>query len=218
MPGEKPAKAQIINLDNPTESIECLFNPNEYTFSKQNTWNTKENIGKNVPQLEFGGGSSMTLKMELFFDTYTTGGDVSEITDRIWKLMYIDENATGMTSSKGRPPLVEFQWGSTWSFQAVITSITQKFTLFRHDGTPVRATLNVDFLQAKEDGKYPGQNPTTISYGGYRVRSVKEGDTLDQIAFEEYGDSTMWRYIADTNSLSNPLKLKLGQTLTIAPL
>jgi len=217
MSGEIPAKAKIRNLDDYTE-IECLFNPNEYTFSKQNTWKSDDAETKNVPQLSFKGGGSMTLKMELFFDTYTTGGDVSDITNRIWKLMYIDEKAKGMNSAAGRPPLVEFQWGEKWSFQAVITSITQKYTLFRQDGTPVRATLNVDFLQAKEEGKYPGQNPTTISYGGYKVRSIKEGDTIDQIAFEEYGDSAMWRYIADTNGLSNPSKLKMGQTLTIAPL
>jgi hypothetical protein len=219
MPSSKPEKAQIINLEDRTERpIECLFNPNEYTFSKQNTWNKQEIRGKNVPQLEFGGGNSMTLKMQLFFDTYTTGEDVRKTTNRIWKLMNINDKLTDMTSAKGRPPMVEFRWGSTWSFRSVITNITQRFTLFRYDGTPVRATLDVDFLQAKEQGKYPGQNPTTAGQGGYKRRIVQDGDTIDWIAFEEYGDSAMWRYIADTNNLDNPSKLKPGQALAIAPL
>ena len=219
MPSSKPERAQIINLDDRTERpIECLFNPNEYTFGKQNTWNKQEIRGKNVPQLEFGGGSSMTLKMQLFFDTYTTGDDVRKTTNRIWKLMNINDKLTDMTSTKGRPPMVEFQWGSTWSFKSVITNITQRFTLFRYDGTPVRATLDVDFLQAKEKGKYPGQNPTTVGQPGYKRRMVQEGATIDWIAFEEYGDSAMWRFIADTNSLDNPSRLKPGQVLAIAPL
>ena len=113
--------------------------------------------------------------------------------------------------------MVEFRWGKMWSFQAVITSITQKFTLFRNDGTPVRATLDVGFTQAKEDGKYPGQNPTTIGKPGYKQRLIKEGDTIDWIAFEEYGDSSMWRFIADTNEMDNPHKLMPGRMIAIAP-
>lgn len=214
----KPEKARIINLDDSTEQpIDCLFNPNEYTFSKNNTWNTKKVVGKNVPQVSFGGGDSMVLKMKLFFDTYTDGKDVRTVTDRIWKLMNINAKLTDLTSFKGRPPRVEFQWGNTWSFKAVITQISQTFTLFRYDGTPVRATLNVDFLQTEDKGRYPGQNPTTSGQPGYRRRVVNEGDTIDWIAFDEYGDSAMWPFIADTNNLDDPLRLKPGQVLAIAP-
>ena len=219
MSSTKPEKAVIRNLDDGDEQpIEVLFNPNEYTFSKKNTWTKTEVIGKNVPQLKFGGGDSMTLKMQLFFDTYTTGKDVRETTNRIWKLMNISEKLTDMTNAKGRPPMVEFQWGKTWSFKAVITNISQKFTLFRYDGTPVRATLDVTFWQAKEAGHYPGQNPTTKGSPGYKRRVVKEGDSIDWIAYEEYGDSAMWRFIADTNNLGDPHRLRPGQVLAIAPM
>ncbi len=159
----------------------------------------------------------MKLQMQLFFDTSSTGEDVRKTTDRIWKLMNIDEKLTNPNSSKGRPPMVQFQWGSTWAFKAVITDISQKFTLFRYDGTPVRATLDVSFLQAEEEGRYPGQNPTTVGQPGYRRRVVNEGDTIDWIAFDEYGDSAMWRFIADTNNIDNPLRLRPGQVLAIAP-
>jgi len=209
-------KAKIVNLDT-NEEIKCLFNPNEYTFSKKNTWTSKPVKGQNVPSLEFSGGDAITLKMQLFFDTYTTGGDVRTTTNKIWKLMNINKSLADMTSTKGRPPMVEFQWGATWSFKAVITNISQKFTLFRDNGIPVRATLDVDFLQAKEEGRYPGQNPTTKGNPGYRRRIVREGETIDWIAFDEYGDSAMWRYIADVNNLDNPMNLEPGQVLAIAP-
>jgi hypothetical protein len=219
MPSAKPEKARIINLDDSSEQpIECLFNPNEYTFSKRNTWSKAEIRGKNVPQLEFGGGDSMTLTMQLFFDTYTTGKDVRDTTNRIWKLMNINEKLTNVPGGPARPPMVEFRWGKTWSFKAVITSISQRFTLFRYDGTPVRATLDVTFMQAKEGGRYPGQNPTTVGVPGYKRRVVKEGENIDWIAHEEYGDSSKWRFIATTNSLDDPQRLKPGWVLVIAPL
>jgi nucleoid-associated protein YgaU len=47
---------------------------------------------------------------------------------------------------------------------------------------------------------------------------VKEGDTIDWIAFDEYGDCAMWRYIADTNGLDDPGRLRPGQVLAIAPM
>ena len=212
----KPEKAKIINVDT-REEIDCMFNPTDYKFSKSNTWEPKGGEGKNMPQLEFIKGGSMTLEMDLFFDTYATGGDVRKTTNKIWKLMNVSEKLTDKASTKGRPPIVEFHWGSTWTFKAVITSLNQSFTLFRYDGIPVRATMHVSFQQAEEKGKYPGQNPTTMGQPGYRRRVVNEGDTIDWIAYEEYGDSSMWRFIADTNGLDNPGRLRPGQVLAIAP-
>jgi nucleoid-associated protein YgaU len=81
----------------------------------------------------------------------------------------------------------------------------------------VRATLDVSFLQAQEAGRYPGQNPTTVGRPGYRRRIVKEGETIDWIAYDEYGDSAMWRFVADTNGLDDPGRLTPGQELAIAP-
>jgi nucleoid-associated protein YgaU len=209
-------KAKIVNLDT-DEKIECLFNPNTYTFERSNTWTQKQVKGENVPNLEFGGGSSATLSMQLFLDTSTTGGDVRKTTEKIRKLMDIDENAKDMTTVKGRPPMVEFRWGQIWTFKAVITRLSENCTLFRDDGIPIRATLDVTFLQAKEQGVYAAQNPTTMGTSGYKRWVVKEGDSIDWIAYREYGNSAMWRYLADINNLDDPGRLRPGQILVIAP-
>lgn len=210
-------KAKIVNVDT-KEEIVCLFNPSEYTLVRNNTWTQKPVKGENVPNLEFGGGSSTTLSMQLFLDTSTTGGDVRDTTKKVRKLMDVDTSAKDMTSVKGRPPLVEFQWGRIWTFKAVITQLTEKCTLFRDDGIPIRATLDVTFLQAKDAGVYPAQNPTTMGTTGYKQWTVRDGDTIDWIAYSEYGDSKMWRFIADVNGLDDPSRLRTGQKLSIAPL
>lgn len=113
--------------------------------------------------------------------------------------------------------MVEFQWGRIWTFKAVITQLTERCTYFRDDGIPIRATLDVTFLQAKDSGVYPAQNPTTMGTTGYKQWTVRDGDTIDWIAFTEYGDSNMWRYIADLNGLDDPGHLRPGQKLSIAP-
>ncbi len=169
-----------------------------------------------MPQLEFGGGQPATLQMQLFFDTYAEGKDVrKEYTDSIWQLMMVDQALKDPKNKKGRPPKVRFQWGSAWSFDAVITSVNQKFTLFLSDGTPVRATLDVTFQQIKDEALLPPQNPTSGGVGGERVWVVNEGDTLAWIAYKEYGDANQWRLIADANRLTQVRRLVPGTVLEI---
>ncbi len=221
MPGSSGeyTKAEIYVVDGSEkgQTIECMFRPKEYTVTKQNRWEPGEAKGKDVPNLEFKGGAASSLTMELFFDTYEKDEDVRKYTNKIWKLMAIDSQLTDRTTVKGRPPMCQFQWGPVKSFKAVITNINQKFTMFKSDGTPVRATMTVTFQESEKPGKYPFQNPTTSSKPGYKVTTVKEGEFIDWIAYEEYGDPALWRTIAETNNLENPMRLVPGQGLSITP-
>lgn len=216
MTGTSLAKATILNLDKGGSPVECMFNPKEYTFSKENKWSEAKNAGANVPAIEFGGGQPATLQLQLFFDTYASGKDVrKQHTNAIWQLMMVDPDLKDPKNKKGRPPTVRFQWGSTWSFDAVLTSIKQAFTLFLPDGTPVRATLDVGFTQVKDVGLFPPQNPSSGGRGGERLWTVREGDTLAWIAYREYGDCGQWRLIADANRLDSVRRLISGSTLVI---
>lgn len=210
------AKALIINLDAGGTRVTCLFNPTEYTFSKQNSWVQGETSGKDMPVLEFSSGMPATLQMQLFFDTYTEKLDVrAEYTDAIWSLMAVDPALKDAKTQRSRPPMVRFQWGKSWSFDAVITSISQRFTLFLDDGTPVRATLDVSFQQVKDTRQLRPQNPTSGGDGGERVWTIGAGDTLAWIAFKMYGDSTRWRPIAEANHMPTVRRLTPGMVLVI---
>jgi nucleoid-associated protein YgaU len=217
---KKYAKAEIRSVEaNAGPEIKCMFNPKEYSFAKKNKWSQPKAKGGNVPEFEFGGGDPATLTLQLFFDTFETGEDVRAAhTDAVWKLMMIDPSLKDHTTQKGRPPKVRFQWGVAWSFEAVITSITQKFTLFGEDGTPLRATLDVSFQQVKDALFWPPQNPTSGGLGGGRQWTVKEGDSLSSIAFAEYGDPNHWRPIAEANQLVQVRRLRPGMTLEIPTL
>jgi len=136
-------------------------------------------------------------------------------TGAIWEMMKVDPALSNHKSKKGRPPVVIFQWGSTWTFKAVITSIRERFTLFLSNGTPVRSTLDVTFQQIQDEKWYPSTNPTSGGVGGERIWTVNEGDTLAWIAYKEYGDPNLWRLIADANKLTRVRQLMPGITLEI---
>jgi nucleoid-associated protein YgaU len=160
--------------------------------------------------------------MELYFDTYAdatngaTAKDVrKEYTDKLWKLMMVEPKTRDPKSKKARPPRVRFQWGKAWSFNAVITSISQKFTLFAQDGTPVRATCTVSFQQEKDEAKLSPQNPTSGGDAPRHFWTVNEGDTLGWIAYQSYGVTSRWREIADANHLVGVRELVPGTVLVI---
>ena len=221
MSGSSLAKATIINKDTGGPPVECMFNPKEYALAKQNNWKAGTAKGANMPPLDFGGGEPAKLQMQLFFDTYAAAQDGNakdvrkEYTDKLWKLMMVDPALKHPKNKKARPPLVCFQWGPAWSFDAVITSLNVKFTLFLDRGTPVRATVDVTFTQVVDPTAFQSQNPTSGGVGGERVWTVGEGDTLAWIAYKEYGDPTLWRPIADANRLTSVRRLTPGMHLEI---
>jgi len=212
-------KAKIINKKDNT-TITCMFNPEQFKFTKQNSWNFKSLKDRDVPEAEFSGGGAVTFSLTLFFDTYlqhsdsgpAAGSDVRALTKPLWDLMKIDSSVIPV-----KPPNCVFQWGKI-KFEAVITSLDETFTLFLANGTPVRSEINISFTQIKDDSEYPAQNPTSGGSPGEHVRIIREGETLSGIAYEEYGNPAAWRHLANINRIRDPRHLQPGQTLLITPL
>src|SRR5215213_7526920 len=155
------SKLEITPLDKAGQKAEAkkfavLFNPNTYSISKSVKWNSPgaedkgaeaANMNLNAPTLSYGGGTSRTLTLELFYDVTETGDDVRVETNKIVKLTLIDRELK-------RPPAVSINWGapppgeeSDFPFNGVVSQLTQRFTMFRSDGRPVRATLTVQFTE-----------------------------------------------------------------------
>lgn len=214
--------AQIYEVDQSGEakgggvSVSCMFNPYEYTVSKSNTYEEKARNRSDVPHVEFKKAGAQTLKLKLFFDSYEEKKDISQTTNQLWKLMESKTRSEGGRNEKVPPPEVAFDWG-VFRFVSVITAMTQKFTLFLPDGTPVRAEVDITFTQHKDLNDYPNQNPTSGGGATERVWQVVAGDRLDAIAASVYGDSGRWRLIASHNGITNPLALRPGQQLQIPP-
>ena len=130
-------------------SVDCMFNPFEYTVTKTNTYKEERSNRSDVPGFEFEKAGPQALKLTLVFDTFEAGEDVSQETNKLWKLMESKTRREGNRNRKVPPPEVAFEWG-VFRFVAVITTMMQKFTLFKPDGTPVRASVQVTFTQHKD--------------------------------------------------------------------
>ena len=206
----------IINK-NTGVTVPCMFNPYEYTLSKQNTFETAETKGRNIPRVLFRQGGAQTLTLKLLFDTYAESLDVRVYTTPLWQMMMVDADRTNQRTGKSEPPHCIFLWGR-FEFEAVITRLTEKMTLFLKDGTPVRSTVDISLQQVIDETAFARQNPTSGGGAAPKTRMVYAGDRLDLIAWQEYGDSTLWRRIARANDIIDPLHLTLGRVIVIPPL
>jgi hypothetical protein len=195
-------------------AVSCMFNPYEYTISKTNTFSEEPANDSNTPHAELSNSGPQTLKVKLTFDTYETGEDVTLETNKLWSFMMRSDNGSGSENERSETPQVAFEWG-VFKFVSYITQMSQKFTLFKNDGTPVRATVDVTFTQYTDVNDYPDQNPTSGGGPNERVYRIIAGDRLDTIAGEIYRDTSKWRMIAEHNKISNPLRLQPGRILRI---
>jgi nucleoid-associated protein YgaU len=228
--GYVPVKAMIVSIDPPFITVPCQFNPSEIKFSKSTRWSNDSDKydeyqanrtvkRQNTPKAEFMSGEAPRLKMTLFFDTTSVGHmDVRYYTDLLVALTIMNP----LTKLMGfeRPPLCKFIWGMfsaslTMAFTAYIPSVDITFSMFLPDGTPVRAEAEIEMIAVSS--MLPFQNPTSRSEAR-SIWVVTEGQTLDWIASQNYGDPAHWRHIAKTNNLMNPKDLRPGQILKLTPL
>ncbi len=209
------ARIKILDedLDPGEDEIAVQFNPEEISVDKSVTYAEQEVPGLDAPFQQFVSGDAETLSVELFFDVYEDRegepDDVRKLTNKVNTLLLVD-------GERHAPPLVKFAWGKL-SFQSVIESANTTFTMFRADGTPVRARMDVTFREytppAQQLAEEPRHSPDTTT-----VHRVAEGDTLWGIANDEYGKPGAWRVIARANEIVNPRELERGTELRIPAL
>lgn len=197
-------------LENGTE-IPITFNPSEYSLTQNAGYTEKKALGMESPFTQFIAGDTVTLKVNLFFDTYIEpstdspkegGEDVRTETNKITSLMNID-------ATLHRPPIVTFHYGSL-NFKGVITDVTQNFIMFLGDGRPVRAKLDVTFKSVEQNNYLPLESPDRT-----KCRTVHETQQLWELAWKEYKDPAKWKVIARANNIMNPLDIRPGQKLKL---
>jgi len=221
--GYQQALIEVTEGEMKGQTIYCWFNPKEYSISKQNAWEDKKKAGGSIPDIQFGGGGARELTLELLFDAHDTeSDDVVAVCNQLFKIMEADKRLRSGKKNTARPPKVRFCWGSGVGFNAAPKSLRLQFTLFRPNGAPTRAQATITLVQvdpvlpmSSGSGSDKRQNPTTTGIAGLTAHVVRDGDSLQSIAFAHYGDATSWRAIAEANEIDDPLRLRRGTVLSI---
>jgi nucleoid-associated protein YgaU len=215
----KPDKAKIVctgdNLPSGPSEIECMFNPTEYRLTQTLNVTRNQTPATDGGTPQFSGTNAMTLTTQLFFDDFSSmEGDV---TPKITTLLsWTHPTQASRDKERPCPPLVAFRWGGNSTlddFSGYLKSVVVNYTVFRKDGTPVQAKVDITIEGQPET--IGGQNPTSHSVNSRRVQTMIEGDSLQSIAFRELGKAAYWRAIAELNGIDDPMRVTAGTVLLI---
>ena len=113
---------------------------------------------------------------------------------------------TGFVGELHKPPYLMVIWGS-FIMRCVLTKMDVKYTMFRADGTPLRATISATFRENKPKKLQEVLNFLS-SPDVTHVRMVKAGDTLPLMCYRIYKDSGFYLEVARTNNLNSFRELR----------
>lgn len=203
-----PGNGDGKGVNDADSAIDVCFNPKEYSLDKSVGWDA-EKAFSDAPNPEFKQPSPMSLGVTLQFDTYEERVSVRDKWVRRIEALtmmkkQLTSKATAQEKKDNRPPTILFVWGR-FVFKGVVESLSQKYTMFLSDGTPVRAecTLKIrNVLDYKLDTGTDQQ--FNKSPGASKSVDVNDGDRLDLIAATHLGDAGRWADIAAYNDIVDP--------------
>jgi len=192
------------------------FNPSQLALSRRAQWKTTPTAAVRdgaVP--EFMGPEPREMTLEVFLDR-SDDPDSNDVRKNVEALFSCCETTPASIAAKQpSTPWVVFEWGafSTARFTAYVSAVEASYTQFATTGTPTRATCQVHLHEIPSTTA--GQNPTSGALTTRRVHRVVAGDSLQFLAWREYGDATAWRTIAEANGIDDPAQLRPGTELML---
>ncbi len=119
-----------------------------------------------------------------------------------------------------QPRYVALVWGATDEdklFKGRMTNLEVNYTLFKPDGTPIRAKAKATFKESitiEDQNNEKKDNSPDLTH----VRTVKEGDTLPLMTHRIYGDPKYYMEVARVNGLKNFRNLEVGSKIVFPPI
>lgn len=198
-----------------SDKFEVMINPEGYTRKWNIDYSSEKTLGQMAEEKKFSkmGACSVNIKKAILDGTGVVqlgGPTVSERIEQLRKIVY---NYDG---DKHEPNRVRLLWGSLIFFGR-LTSLSVDYTLFKPDGSPLRAEVSMDF----EDSTSPQEAQLIANQSSpdlTHIVEVSAGDTLPLLCHRIYGDCAYYPEVAALNNIESILYLKPGIKLRFPPL
>ncbi|MCG8474439.1 MAG: hypothetical protein MI784_03035 [Cytophagales bacterium] len=196
-----------------------LVNPERFGQDFNIEYSEEEVIGSvGAKANRFKRSPSSSLNFEIFLDD--TGAipvpkniEDKPLTDRIDQLMNVLYKINDTTHE---PNFIEIIWG-TFFFRGRTTSIKVEYTMFKPDGTPLRAKVSLGFksyVSTQQDANEQKLNSPDLTH----IVTVQPGDTLPYLCDKIYNDSSYYVYIAQFNKLIDFRNIAAGTEIIFPPI
>jgi nucleoid-associated protein YgaU len=198
------------------KSIDAFLNPESYSLNYAVNYESSKEKQNNAGTQIFTGVGPTGLELDLTIDG--TGiiplpagyMDIDSYVSDLKDIIYTYQG------TYHRPNYLKVAWKNL-QFTCVCESFTLKYSLFKPDGTPIRASVKLKFKE-NIDFKTKLRMAQSSSPDLTHVRTVKAGDTLPLMAYRIYGDSAYYTEVAKANNLTHFAAIRPGDELYFPPL
>ena len=207
-------------------TYEVLINPEKIERKFQSVLDTTQGEGTTGTDVRFRAQLPQALKLELLFDaTGVVANDkipfsnvlglsqAEAVSDQVarFKSIVFDYDGT-----KHSPNLIQVQWGD-FIFKGKLKDLTVTYTLFKPDGTPLRAKATCNLVESLSDAlrvaRERSESPDLT-----HIRTVMEGENLPLMTHRIYNDPAYHIEVARINSLKSIRGLKTGSRIYFPPI
>ena len=208
--------AYTSNKYSGTGSGKCSVSikPSSYSHEHKVSYNEDVPVGAPGTPLMFKGTSPETISVEINFDaTGVIDNNIVLVKTQLDDFKKVCFNYNGNIHE---PNYLMVSWGSL-VFKCKLTSLKIEYTLFRKDGTALRAKASCSFTQAL-DASTIAKTANNKSPDLTHLIMVKQGDTLPIICNNVYGDPSYYMEVAKFNNIINFRNLVPGTKLYLPPI
>jgi len=190
----------------------AMFNQDKWSEEEKYEYKDPQPSGTNKTEQRFLGVRPKSLTVELLIDGTGASGEKKDVTAELILL----RRTVGFNGDLHMPNLLFVVYG-LFIFQGIIETIEVQHTLFRPNGTSLRASVKLTFKEHEETiSKILKSNLKSADLT--HSRFVKEGDRLDNLCNTIYGSPRFLLEVAKANGLTSFRTLTVGQNLTFPPL
>lgn len=199
----------------PNGSYIAMLNPESLKWGRSVDYNEEQALDSSSPSSKYSKTPSERVSFELVIDC--TGVVDSKRVDMQAEINKLAGVIYTYNGNIHRPNFVMLTWGKTLVFKGVLTSFDTSYTLFRSDGSALRAKVSLEFrsyidlstLAKKDDKKSPDMTHRIL---------VRDGDSLPQFSEQVYRSPNYYIQLAQFNGLNKFRQLPAGGELIIPPL
>jgi nucleoid-associated protein YgaU len=191
------------------------INPEKYSQRMAAEFTKPEEIASSGDARVYSRECGAILKLALVFDGTgaVAGSGKASVQKQIQDLRRMGLMVNG---DAHEPNYLKLSWGSLL-FKGRLQSLDIAYTLFKPDGTPLRAKVDASFV-GFHDNKDTQAELKLSSPDLTHLVTVMPGDTLPMMCERIYGDSGYYREVAAANGLDGFRRLRVGSELAFPPL
>ncbi len=190
----------------------AMFNPDQYSIEERSNYHDKCAPGSSSGEQNFNRVEPREFTFEFLVDGTGASGEQREVVAEILLFKIV----TGFSGDLHRPNYLLLAWG-TFIATAVLTRMNVKYTLFRDNGTPLRATISATFREHTPRITALLKMNLFSSDLTHRRMAV-EGDTLPNLSQMIYRSTRFYLEVARANDMTSFRRLKPGTELYFPPL